>query len=241
MTTPTPTTRPWARSYNCADLLADEANRAGNKDEFAVAAELHEEAAVLYDAAGRPGDAALALACALLATAEIPAESPTDGADGAEAKAAALTAAHTSMVRLHEETPGLAPYQEARLLRLRATALALRLQTSRSDEHVAPVLAEVDLLHTFANRHDIVGQISGALQLRASTYAISGHLPAAVTRLDALLDRLKAHGPAWHLPRTLGLRGRLQLGLRDAQAAHADLTEGLRLAGRLRRHHPPPR
>ena len=213
-----------------ADLLADEANRAGNKDEFAVAAELHEEAAALYDAAGQPGDAALARACALLATAEIPAESSAEGVDEAEAKAAALTAAHTSMVRLHEETPGLAPYQEARLLRLRATALALRLQTSRSDEHVAPVLAEVDLLHAFANRHDIVGQVSGALQLRASTYAISGDLPAAVTETDALLDRLKAHGPAWHLPRTLGLRGRLQLGLRDAKTAHADLTEGLRLA-----------
>ena len=213
-----------------ADLLADEAGRAGNKDEYAVAAELHEEAAALYDAAGQPGDAALARVCALLATAEIPAESTAEGADEAEAKAAALTAAHTSMVRLHEETPGLAPYQEARLLRLRATALALRLQTSRSDEHVAPVLAEVDLLHAFADRHDIVGQISGALQLRASTYAISGDLPAAVTETDALLDRLKAHGPAWHLPRTLGLRGRLQLGLRDAQAAHADLTEGLRLA-----------
>ncbi|RZB19203.1 hypothetical protein StrepF001_09945 [Streptomyces sp. F001] len=209
-----------------ADLLADEASQAGEKDEFADAAALHEEAAALYDDAGEPGHAALARACALLATAEIPAE----GADGAEAKAAALTAAHASMVRLHEETPGLAPYQEARLLRLRATALGLRLQTSGSKEHAAPVFAEVDLLHTFATRHDITGQISGALLLRASTHAISGDLPAAVTEIDALLDRLKAHGPAWHLPRTLGLRGRLQLGLQDAQAAHADLTEGLRLA-----------
>ncbi|MFF4364192.1 hypothetical protein [Streptomyces sp. NPDC001604] len=213
-----------------ADLLADEANRAGNKDEFAAAAELHEEAAALYDAVGQPGDAALARACALLATAEIPADDATDQADDTGAKAAALTAAHTAMVRLHEETSGLAPYQEARLLRLRATALALRLQTSRSDEHVAPVLAEVELLHDFATRHDIVGQISGALQLRASTYAISGHLPAAVAQTDALLEQLKAHGPAWHLPRALGLRGRLQLGLRDAKAAHADLSEGLRLA-----------
>ncbi|MFI7400524.1 hypothetical protein ACIBW9_08545 [Streptomyces sp. NPDC049541] len=215
-----------------ADLLADEANRAGHKDEFAAAAELHEEAAALYDAVGQPGEATLARACALLATAEIPAETEAAGeaVDETEAKAAALTAAHASMVRLHEETSGLAPYQEARLLRLRATALALRLQTSRSDEHVAPVLAEVDLLHAFATRHDIVGQVSGALQLRASTYAISGDLPAAVTEVDALLDRLKAHGPAWHLPRTLGLRGRLQLGLRDAEAAHADLSEGLRLA-----------
>ncbi|MET9036643.1 hypothetical protein [Streptomyces mirabilis] len=209
-----------------ADLLAEEANRAGEKDEFADAAALHEEAAALYDDAGESGHAALSRACALLATAEIPAE----GADAAEAKAAALTAAHASMVRLHEETPGLAPFQEARLLRLRATAFGLRLQTSRNDEHVAPVLAETDVLHSFATRHDLVGQLSGALLLRASTYAISGDLPAAVTEIDALLDRLKVQGPAWHLPRTLGLRGRLQLGLRDAQAAHADLTEALRLA-----------
>ncbi|ELS58577.1 hypothetical protein [Streptomyces viridochromogenes] len=209
-----------------ADLLADEAGRAGERDEFADAAALHEEAAALYDDAGLPAHAALARAQALLAAAETPAEGP----DGAEAKAAALTATHASLVRLQEETPGLAPHQEARLLRLRVTALALRLQTSGSEEHVAPVFAEVDLLHAFATRHDIAGQISGALLLRASTYAISGDLPAAVTEIDALLDRLKTHGPAWHLPRTLGLRGRLQLGLRDAQAAHADLAEALRLA-----------
>jgi tetratricopeptide (TPR) repeat protein len=141
-----------------------------------------------------------------------------------------LTAAHASMVRLHEDTPGLAPYQEARLLRLRSTALGLRLQASRSEEHVASVFAEVDLLHAFATRHEIVGQISGARLLRASTHALSGDLPTAVTEIDALIDRLKAHGPAWHLPHTLGLRGRFQLGLQDAQAAHADLTEGLRLA-----------
>ncbi|MFE7243046.1 hypothetical protein [Streptomyces sp. NPDC057580] len=210
----------------CADLLADEASRAGEKDEFADAAALYEEAAALYDDAGLPGHASLARTCALLATAEIPEE----GADGAEAKDAALTAAHASMVRLQEETPGLAPYQESRMLRMRATVLALRLQTSGSEEHVAPVFAELDQLHAFANRHDLAGQISGALLLRASTYAVSGDLPAAVTEIDALLDRLKAHGPAWHLPRTLGLRGRLQLGLRDAQAAYADLTEALRLA-----------
>ncbi|MFE2738180.1 hypothetical protein [Streptomyces sp. NPDC059349] len=209
-----------------ADLLAEEASRAGEKDEFADAAALHEEAAALYDDAGEPGHAAFSRACALLATAEIPGQ----GADGDEAKTAALTSAHASMVRLHEETPDLAPFQEARLMRLKATALGLRLQTSRSDEHVAPVLAETDVLHAFATRHDLVGQLSGALLLRASTYAISGDVPAAVTEIDALLDQLKAHGPAWHLPRTLGLRGRLQLGLRDAQAAHADLTEALRLA-----------
>ncbi|GAA2420754.1 hypothetical protein [Streptomyces coeruleofuscus] len=209
-----------------AELLADEASRAGDKDDFAVAADLYEEAAGLYDDAGLPGRAALARASALLASAEVPVE----GADAIETKAAALTAAHASIVRLHEETAGLAPHLEARLLRMRATALGLRLQTSGSQEHVAPVLAEVELLHAFATRHDVGGQISGALLLRASTYALSGDLPAAVAEIDTLLDRLKAHGPAWHLPRTLGLRGRLQLGLQDAQAAHADLTEGLRLA-----------
>ncbi|MEE1799866.1 hypothetical protein PUR57_14510 [Streptomyces sp. JV176] len=209
-----------------ADLLDDEASRAREQDESADAAALHEEAAGLYDDAGAPGHAALARACALLAAAEIPAED----ADGTEAKAAALTAAHASMVRLHEETPGLAPYQEARLLRLRASALGLRLQTSRSEEHIAPAFAEVDLLHAFATRHDIAGQISGARLLRASTYAVSGDLPAAVTEIDALIDLLKTHGPAWHLPRTLVLRGRCHLGLQDARAAHADLAEGLRLA-----------
>ncbi|MEV1066884.1 hypothetical protein [Streptomyces sp. NPDC050263] len=222
----------------CADLLADEASRAGEKDEFADSAALYEEAAGLYEDAGLPGDAALARACALLATAEIPAEGAEKGAqkdaeedpDGAEAKVAALTAAHASMVGIAEETSGLAPYQEARVLRLRATALALRLQTSGSEEHVAPVFAELDRLHAFATRHDIAGQVSGGLLLRAGAHAVSGDLPAAVTGIDALLDLLKAQGPAWHLPRTLGLRGRLQLGLRDAQAAYADLTEGLRLA-----------
>jgi tetratricopeptide (TPR) repeat protein len=209
-----------------ADLLADEANRAGERDRFADAAALHEEAAALYEDAGAPGDAALARACVLLATAEIPAE----GADGPEAKAAALTAAHASLVRMHEETPGLTPHQEARLLRLRATALALRLQTTGSEEHVAPVFAEADRLRAFATRHDLAGQISGAQLLRATTYAISGDLPTAVTETDALLERLKAHGPAWHLPRTLGLRGRLQLVLQEPQAAYTDLAEGLRLA-----------
>ncbi|MET7695548.1 hypothetical protein ABZT06_48090 [Streptomyces sp. NPDC005483] len=209
-----------------ADLLADEANQAGNNDEFAEAAALHEEAAALYDDAAEPGHAAFARACALLATAQIPGP---DG-DDAEAKAAALTAVHASVGRLHEETTGLAPYQEARLLRLRATALGLRLQTTGSEEHVAPVFAEADLLHDFATRHDLASQISGALLLRASTHAISGDLPAAVTEIDALLDRLKAHGPEWHLPRTLGLRGRLQLALRDPQAAHTDLSEALRRA-----------
>ncbi|WCE01644.1 hypothetical protein PGH47_40645 [Streptomyces sp. HUAS 31] len=240
-----------------ADLLAEEASRAGDKDEFTDAADLHEEAAALYDDAGEAGQAAVSRACALLAVAEkavadasagnagedaeAPAESaaqgteaPADnaarGIDAADAKVAALTAAHASMVRLHEETPDLTPSQEARLLRLRATALGLRLQTSRSEEHAAPVQAEIDKLLGFATEHDIAVQVSGALLLRTSTHALSGDLPAAVTEIDALLDRLKSSGPAWHLPRTLGLRGRLQLALHDAQAAQADLAEGLRLA-----------
>ncbi|MER5526475.1 hypothetical protein ABT075_18045 [Streptomyces sp. NPDC002677] len=209
-----------------ADLLADEAGRVGEKDEFDKAAALWEEAASLYDEAGAPGDAALARACAVLPAGELPEER----ADGAEAKAAALTAAHAALVRLQEETSDLAPYQEARVLRLRASALGLRLQATRDEEHIAPVLAEVDLLLAFATRHDITGQISGAHLLRASTHALSGDLPTAVAEIDAHLDRLRADGPAWHLPRTLGLRGRLRLGLGDTQAAHADLTEGLRLA-----------
>ncbi|QUW90113.1 hypothetical protein [Streptomyces sp. V17-9] len=316
-----------------ADLLADEASRLGEKDDFTEAAALYEEAADLYDDAGAPAHAAVARAHALLATAEAPAQTPSgsateppatagtpsarealdrepapagepaaappteavapartgapagepagsgaapategvadspteaaphDGADGAAAtgvpgspgaaadaaspapsqppadradgtpaRIAALTAAHAAMVRLYEETPGLAPYQEARLLRLRATALGLRLQTSGSDGHVTAVLDEVELLHAFATRHDVLGQIAGALMLRASTYAIAGDLPAALAETDALLERLKAHGPAWHLPRALGLRARLKLGLQDAQAAHADLGEALRLA-----------
>ncbi|MBZ3900340.1 hypothetical protein [Streptomyces griseiscabiei] len=221
-----------------ADLLEDEASRAAQKDEFADAAELYEDAAALYDDAGLPRHAALARACGLLTTAQAVTEpepeagagAEADGADGTGARAAALNAAHASMVALHEETTGFTPAQEARLLRLRGNTLGLRLQTTGSEEHVALVLAEADTLHTFATRHDLTGQISGALLLRTTTHAISGDLPAAVTEIDALLDRLRAHGPAWHLPRTLGLRARLHFGLRDARTAHADLTEALRLA-----------
>ncbi|MER5309295.1 hypothetical protein ABT034_16075 [Streptomyces sp. NPDC002773] len=209
-----------------ADLLADEASRADDDEDYALASDLYEEAAGLYEDAGQPGDAAVSRASAVLAFAEIPAE----GTEEPGAKVAALTAAHEALVRLHEENPGIAPYLEARLLRIRSTALGLRLQASGSEEHVAPVFAAADALHAFATRHDIGGQVSGALLIRASTFALSGDLPAAVTEIDGLLDRLKAHGPAWHLPRTLGLRGRIQLGLRDAEAAHANLTEGLRLA-----------
>lgn len=209
-----------------ADLLADEASRAGEIDEFADAAALYEEAAGLYDDAGLPADAAIARACGALAVAEIPVE----GADGTQPQGAALTAAHATIVRLREETPGLAPRHEARLLRLGATSLGLRLQATGSEEHVVAAFAEVDLLDTFATRHDLRVHQSGAALLRAGTHAISGDLPAAVTELDALLLRLKEHGPDWHLPRTFGLRGRINLGLQDAQAAHADLAEGVRLA-----------
>ncbi|MGW2824952.1 hypothetical protein ACWC24_28695 [Streptomyces sp. NPDC001443] len=215
-----------------ADLLSEEARLAGERDEYEAAAALYEKAASLYDEAGAPGHAALARAGALLPAGSIPAER----AEGAEEKAAALTAAHAALVRLQEETPGLVPHQEAAVLRLRVTALALRLQesgnsgNSGNEEHVAPVLAEADLLLDFATRHEIDVQVSGALRLRASTYALSGDLPAAATELDSLLDRLKAHGPAWHLPRALGLRAQIRLGLDDAQTAHAELTESLRLA-----------
>ncbi|MFD5596378.1 hypothetical protein [Streptomyces griseorubiginosus] len=206
-----------------ADLLADEASRAGEKDDHEEAAALHEEAAALYEDAGEPGHAAVERGTALLAEAE--------RAEGAEAKAAVLTDAHATMVRLHESTTGLPPYQEARLLRLRATMLGMRLQWTRSEEHIAPVLAELDLLHTFATRHDVAGQISGGLLLRATTHALAGDLPAALAGIDALLERLRSQGPDWHLPRTLGLRGRLQLGLQDAQAAYTDFAEALRLSG----------
>lgn len=237
-----------------ADLLAEEANRAGDRDEFADAAALYEEAAGLYDDAGRPADAAIARACGSLAVAEIPvedaaipaeggeipvggagipaegAEIPVAGTDGTEPQGAAMTAAHAAMVRLHEETPGLTPRQEGRLLRLRATSLCLRVQATGSEEHIAAAFAEVDLLHTFATRHDLRTHASGASLLRAGTHAVSGDLPAAVTELDSLLARLKEHGPDWHLSRTFGLRGRINLGLQDAQAAYTDLAEGIRLA-----------
>ncbi|MET9776452.1 hypothetical protein ABZ023_19685 [Streptomyces sp. NPDC006367] len=216
-----------------ADLLTDEANRADDRDGHEDAAALFEEAAGLYDDAGLPGHAALARGRALLAAAEAvdAGDDEAEGsADGPGAKTAALTAAHAALVRLHEETPGLTPHQEARLLRLRVSALGLRLQTSGSEEHVAPVLAETDALLAFATRHDVTAQIAGALLLRATTYAMAGDLPAALTGTDALLERLREHGPAWHLPRALALRGRLRLGHQDAQGAYTDLTEGLRLA-----------
>ncbi|CAM5687365.1 Tetratricopeptide repeat protein OS=Streptomyces cyaneofuscatus OX=66883 GN=G3I52_18660 PE=4 SV=1 [Streptomyces cyaneofuscatus] len=211
----------------CADLLSDEAYRAAERGDYASAVDLHEEAAGLYEDAGAPDDVVLARACALLAAAEAAGE---DGEDEAEVKAAALADAHAAVVRLQEEASGLAPYVEGRLLRLRASALGVRLQTSGEQAHAAVVFAEADLLQEFATRHGLTTQVSGAMLLRAGTYALSGDLPAAVAEIDALRDRLASDGPAWHLPRALGLRGRLQLGLRDAAAAHADLAEGLRLA-----------
>ncbi|MFI5812448.1 tetratricopeptide repeat protein [Streptomyces sp. NPDC051643] len=208
-----------------ADLLDDEAGLEGEKDRFAEAIALYERAASLYDEAGVPGHAVLARACTRLPAVEISEERADD-----DAKATALANVHTDLVRLHEETPGLAPHLEARLLRLRATVLGIRFQTSRDDEHKAPVLAETDLLLAFATQHEIAGQISGAHLLRANTHALAGDLSTATAEIDRLLDRLSANGPAWHLPRALGLRGRIQLRQKDAKAAHADLTESLRLA-----------
>ncbi|MFJ7629206.1 hypothetical protein ACIQZN_22200 [Streptomyces sp. NPDC097595] len=209
-----------------ADLLADEAGRASDVDEDARASALYEESAALYGTAELPQAAAVARAGAAISAGVAEAEA----AETADEKARALTVAHARIVRLHEETPGLTPYQEGRLLRLRATLLGLRVQAAGSEEHVAEAAAEVELLHTFATEHDLSVQISGAALLLAGTHAVSGDLPTALTELDALLDRLRQHGPAWHLPRTLGLRGRIQLGLRDAEAAHTGLSEAVRVA-----------
>ncbi|MEU3945233.1 hypothetical protein [Streptomyces sp. NPDC029526] len=180
---------------------------------------------------GTGADTAAGAAAGTSDTAGAPAPSPAPDADGARAaQVAALTAAHAALVGLHEEAAGLAPYQEGRLLRLRATALGLRLQTARDEEYAVAARAEIDLLHAFATRHDLAGQIAGALILRATTHALTGELPVALAETDGLLARLKEHGPAWHLPRTLALRGRLHLGLGDPQTAYAELSEGLRLA-----------
>ncbi|WP_415951191.1 hypothetical protein [Streptomyces sp. KLOTTS4A1] len=151
-------------------------------------------------------------------------------ADPGAARVNALTEAHATLVRLHEQTPGLTPALEARLLRLRASALGIRLQTSRSEEHVAAAFAELELLQSFAERHALANQLAGAALLRATLHALSGRLPEAVAAIDAVLPRLRDEGPAWHLPRALGLRGRLHLGLGDAETAHTDLAEGLRHA-----------
>lgn len=218
-----------------ADLLNDEAEWAWTRDGHASAVELYEEAVGLYEDAGLAGRAVLCRAGAAVAGAELFLQEKRSGADEDEGAAvaavvAALTDAHATVVRLQEAATGLAPALEARLLRLRATSAGLRLQTSPGAEHAAAATAETDLLLAFAVRHDIATQISGARLLRASTHAITGDLPAGVAEIDALLELLRVQGPAWHLPRALGLRGRIQLGLRDAQAAHADLAEAVRLA-----------
>ncbi|MFI0901451.1 hypothetical protein [Streptomyces sp. NPDC020983] len=222
-----------------ADLLDEEGAAAREKDDLAGAAARYTESAELYAEAGLPAHAAVARACALLAAAEAPgpaedrdpADPPSQEA-AAEARAAAMTAAHAALTRLQAEAPGLAPHQEARLLRLRSTALGMRLEAQPTQEHTAAAFAEVGLLHDFAAAHDLPGQVCRALLLRASTYAIGGDLATAERELDGLLARLRAEGPDWHLPHALGLRGRIRLGLRDAEAAHAHLSEALREARR---------
>ncbi|WPP29631.1 hypothetical protein [Streptomyces sp. CL7] len=211
-----------------ADLLEEEATLADRGNAHGDAAALYEEAAGLYEDAGLPGHAVLARAGAVLAAAQAAPEG-SSGHD-ADARAAALAEAYATLVRLHQEASGLAPFLEARLLRLRVSALGLRLQASGDREQVASVFAEAELLHDFAARHAVTGQIAGARLLRATTHAMSGDLPTALAETDALVGLLRTDGPAWHLPRVLALRGKIQLGLGDAEAAHASLGEGLRLA-----------
>ncbi|MFH9179121.1 hypothetical protein [Streptomyces albogriseolus] len=211
-----------------ADLLEEEATLADRGNAYGDAAALYEEAAGLYEDAGLPGHAVLARAGAVLAAAQAAPEG-SSGHD-ADARAAALAEAYATLVRLHQEASGLAPFLEARLLRLRVSALGLRLQASGDREQVASVFAEAELLHDFAARHAVTGQIAGARLLRATTHAMAGDLPTALAETDALVGLLRTDGPAWHLPRVLALRGKVQLGLGDAEAAHASLGEGLRLA-----------
>ncbi|MEU0678372.1 hypothetical protein [Streptomyces albogriseolus] len=210
-----------------ADLLEEEATLADRGNAYGDAAALYEEAAGLYEDAGLPGHAVLARAGAVLAAAQAAREGSAHDAD---AHAAALAEAYATLVRLHQEASGLTPFLEARLLRLRVSALGLRLQASGDREQVASVFAEAELLHDFAARHAVTGQIAGARLLRATTHAMAGDLPTALAETDALVGLLRTDGPAWHLPRVLALRGKVQLGLGDAEAAHASLGEGLRLA-----------
>ncbi|MFE0316430.1 hypothetical protein [Streptomyces albogriseolus] len=210
-----------------ADLLEEEATLADRGNAYGDAAALYEEAAGLYEDAGLPGHAVLARAGAVLAAAQAAREGSAHDTD---VHAAALAEAYTTLVRLHQEASGLAPFLEARLLRLRVSALGLRLQASGDREQVASVFAEAELLHDFATRHAVTGQIAGARLLRATTHAMAGDLPTALAETDALVGLLRTDGPAWHLPRVLALRGKVQLGLGDAEAAHASLGEGLRLA-----------
>ncbi|MGW5036060.1 hypothetical protein ACWEQW_32875 [Streptomyces nigra] len=230
-----------------ADLLEEEATLAERKDDHAEAAALYEEAAGLYEDAELAGHAVIARASAVLAGAQaVPPRAEAEdaeravpegaGAEGADpqartaAQVAVFTEAHAELVRLHEQTPGIAPYLQARLLRLRVSAHGLRLQASGDSEHVAPVLAEAELLFDFATRHGLTGQIAAARLLRATTHAMAGDLPTALAEADGLVEVLRTDGPAWHLPRALSLRGKIQLGLGDAEAAYASLSEGVRRA-----------
>ncbi|MDN3267862.1 hypothetical protein [Streptomyces sp. MA15] len=222
-----------------ADLLDEEATLAERRDAHEDAAALYEEAAGLYEDAGLTGHAVFARASAVLAGAQVP--PPGADAEGAQpegaeaearaaAQAAVFTEAHAELVRLHEQASGIAPYLEARLLRLRVSACGLRLQASGDGAQAAPVLAEAELLYDFATRHGLTGQIAAARLLRATTHAMAGDLPTARAEADELVALLRTDGPAWHLPRALSLRGKIQLGLGDAEAAHASLGEGVRLA-----------
>ncbi|MFJ3134850.1 hypothetical protein ACIPK5_02925 [Streptomyces sp. NPDC086843] len=217
-----------------ADLLEEEATLADRKDAHADAAALYEEAAGLYEDAGLPGHAVFARASAVLAGAQVvppgAAEEDADPEARAAAQVAVFAQAHAELVRLHEQAPGIAPYLEARLLRLRVSARGLRLQASGDREHVAPILAEAELLYDFATRHGLTGQIAAARLLRATTHAMAGDLPTALAEADGLVELLRTDGPAWHLPRALSLRGKIQFGLGDAETAHASLSEGIRLA-----------
>ncbi|MGV9642836.1 hypothetical protein [Streptomyces sp. NPDC003514] len=235
-----------------ADLLEEEATVAERKEAHADAAALYDEAATLYEDAGLTGHAVIARARAVLARTQVaPTEPEAEGAEAAasedadaqgtgsegadpEAMAAArvevLDEAHAELVRLHEQASGIAPYLEARLLRLRVSARGLRLQASGDSEHVPAILADVELAYDFATRHHLTGQIAAARLLRATTHAMAGDLPTAITEVDGLVESLRTDGPAWHLPRALSLRGKIQLGLGDAEAAHASLTEAVRLA-----------
>ncbi|MFE2626949.1 hypothetical protein ACFXDP_03255 [Streptomyces sp. NPDC059374] len=231
-----------------ADLLEEEATLAERKDAHADAAALYEEAAGLYEDAGLAGHAVVARARAVLAVTQVvPPRPEGEGAEGAAsegaepegadpetrataARVAALTEAHAELTSLHEEASASAPYLQARMLRLRVSARGLLLQASGNDEHVPPILAEVELLHDFATRHNLTGQIAAAQLLRATTHAMAGDLPTARAEADGLVDLLRTDGPAWHLPRALSLRGKIQLGLGDPEAAHASLTEAVRLA-----------
>jgi len=151
-------------------------------------------------------------------------------AQTATAQVEVLTKAHEELLCLHEQTSDLAPYLEARMLRLRVSARGLLLQASGDKDRVPPILAETELLHDFATRHDLTGQIAAARLLRATTHAMAGDLPTALTEADGLVELLHKDGPAWHLPRALSLRGKIQLGAGDAEAAHKSLTEAVRLA-----------